>query len=77
MFSDNGNVLWGPPGPYGINELPLSEKLVADLEEWNRLDEFDVDSNWSEMDLTERGCHLAEQVQRELGSGYIVEFEDH
>lgn len=58
-------------------ELPISPDLVSRLrewsEEWLRLDAGDASIDSEVWD--ERGFHLSEELQRELGDGYQVEYK--
>lgn len=76
MFCDNGYVLWKARGPYDWDELDLSSELISELREWSRLTEFEDDPSLSEEHLMQWGSDLAANVERELGEGYTVKFEN-
>jgi hypothetical protein len=82
MFPDYADTVLWFAGPVDYTECGLSERLIQDLTRWE-LAYCDalVDQEWRTPELaaqfTKDGVRLAQQVARELGESFEVEFRSY
>ncbi len=82
MFPDYADTVLWFDGPVDYAECGLSERLIRDLRRWEQgyYDALD-DLEWRTPELAARftkdGTRLAQQVARELGAGFEVEFRSY
>ena len=82
MFPDYADTVLWFDGPVDYAECGLSERLIRDLERWEQ-GYYDalVDLEWRTPELaaqfTKNGVRLAQQVARELGEDFEVEFRSY